>query len=464
MAVPNIFGTATSAIPLSQLDQNFATAITLGNTAVYLGNTTTSLGNVTLTNVTISSGNVTVTSPAIFPAGTAAAPSITTTGDTNTGIFFPAADTIAFSEGGVEAARFDSAGNFGLGVTPSAWTSAWRALQIGGGSQAGGLYGNAGGTTGQVGISQNWYFNGSNNLYLATAAASDYYQFGGQHVWRNAPSGTAGNAISFTQAMTLDASGNLLLGGTTATNSASGRGNIVVNGTSSSMFNMTVGGVSKAYLFHAGTDMVLDNVANGAMLFYTNDTERARIDSDGRLLVGLTSSVASGYKLQIANGTGGGIVSTADNGGDANYWSRSDNIGYHFYASTVAGAGRFAVATNGNVTNANNSYGGISDVKLKENIIDATPKLEKLGQVRVVNFNFIGDQQKQIGVIAQELEQIFPSMIDESSDRDAEGNDLGTTTKSVKYSVFVPMLIKAIQEQQAIITQLTARITALEGA
>jgi hypothetical protein len=56
MAVPNIFGSATSAIPLSQLDQNFATAITLGNTAVYLGNTTTSLGNLTLTNVTISSG------------------------------------------------------------------------------------------------------------------------------------------------------------------------------------------------------------------------------------------------------------------------------------------------------------------------------------------------------------------------------------------------------------------------
>ena len=56
MPVPNIFGTATAAIPLSQLDQNFATAITLGNTAVYLGNTTTSLGNLTLTNVTISSG------------------------------------------------------------------------------------------------------------------------------------------------------------------------------------------------------------------------------------------------------------------------------------------------------------------------------------------------------------------------------------------------------------------------
>jgi len=53
MAVPNIFATATSAIPLSQLDQNFATAITLGNTATYLGNTTTTLGNVTLTNTQV---------------------------------------------------------------------------------------------------------------------------------------------------------------------------------------------------------------------------------------------------------------------------------------------------------------------------------------------------------------------------------------------------------------------------
>jgi len=62
MAVPYTFGTATSSIPLSQLDTNFATAITLGNTAVYLGNTTTTLNGLTLSNVTISSGNVTITS------------------------------------------------------------------------------------------------------------------------------------------------------------------------------------------------------------------------------------------------------------------------------------------------------------------------------------------------------------------------------------------------------------------
>jgi uncharacterized secreted protein with C-terminal beta-propeller domain len=122
------------------------------------------------------------------------------------------------------------------------------------------------------------------------------------------------------------------------------------------------------------------------------------------------------------------------------------------------------VRDSGNVENVNNSYGAISDIKLKENITDATPKLDKLNQVRVVNYNLIGEEQKQIGVIAQELEQIFPGMVEETADRDTEGNDLGTTTKSVKYSVFVPMLIKALQEQQTTIEALEARITALESA
>jgi hypothetical protein len=78
MAVPNIFATATSAIPLSQLDQNFATAITLGNTAVYLGNTTTSLGNVTLTNTQVNNytegvvaiGNSSTTQTLVLTNGT----------------------------------------------------------------------------------------------------------------------------------------------------------------------------------------------------------------------------------------------------------------------------------------------------------------------------------------------------------------------------------------------------------
>ena len=68
MPVPYIFGTATSAIPLSQLDSNFATAITLGNTAVYLGNTTTTINALTLTNVTISSGTVSLANATVTTA------------------------------------------------------------------------------------------------------------------------------------------------------------------------------------------------------------------------------------------------------------------------------------------------------------------------------------------------------------------------------------------------------------
>jgi hypothetical protein len=124
---------------------------------------------------------------------------------------------------------------------------------------------------------------------------------------------------------------------------------------------------------------------------------------------------------------------------------------------------RLVIYSNGNIQNTNNSYGALSDEKLKENIVDATDKLEDLKQVKIRNYNFIGEDKNQIGVIAQELETIFPSMVEDIQDQDAEGNLLETSTKSVKYSVFVPILIKAIQEQQTIIDDLKTRIETLEG-
>jgi hypothetical protein len=212
MPVPNIFASATSAIPLSQLDQNFATAITLGNTAVYLGNTTTSLGNVTLTNVTISSGNVTVS------AGSNTSPSITTVGDTNTGIFFPAADTIAFSTNGAERARIDSSGNMGLGVTPAAWGGVFPpAFQLRGAALSSQSNANI------THLTQNVFFNSSSSpVYIASDFATRYTQYQGQHQWYTAASGTVGGAISWTQAMNVNANGALALQG--ASTSADGIG------------------------------------------------------------------------------------------------------------------------------------------------------------------------------------------------------------------------------------------------
>jgi hypothetical protein len=102
----------------------------------------------------------------------------------------------------------DSSGNLGLGVTPSAWGSGYRALQIG--THAVLTQGSS-----DTYLGNNWLNDGANK-YLNNGAASIYGQASGAHAWYTAPSGTAGNAISFSQVMTLDAAGSLVVGGTTA--------------------------------------------------------------------------------------------------------------------------------------------------------------------------------------------------------------------------------------------------------
>ena len=152
--------------------------------------------------------------------GSASTPAIRGT-DTNTGIFFPAADTIAFAEGGAEVARFDSSGNLGIGVTPSAW-SLLKALQIQNASFAG--------LSNTTYVGSNVYFDGSNFKYISTANSALYTlnNTAGQHQWSTAASGTAGTNITYNQAMTLDASGNLLVNTTAVRNS--GRISVDFNG------------------------------------------------------------------------------------------------------------------------------------------------------------------------------------------------------------------------------------------
>ena len=119
--------------------------------------------------------------------------------------------------------------------------------------------------------------------------------------------------------------------------------------------------------------------------------------------------------------------------------------------------------SNGNVQNVNNSYTAISDIKLKENIVDANSQWDDLKALRVRNYNLKeGETHTQIGLVAQEVEPISPGLVYETPDRDADGNDLGTTTKAVQYSVLYMKAVKALQEAMERIETLEAKVAALE--
>jgi trimeric autotransporter adhesin len=180
---------------------------------------------------------------------------------------------------------------------------------------------------------------------------------------------------------------------------------------------------------------------------------RVYYDTNGLLYQNTNYNFYRIAQFQNTNNTSGNGTIQSTLGSNCN-----NTASYHFLGVTNA-LDKIYIHGNGNIVNVNNSYGTLSDVKLKENIVDATPKLDKILQLQVRNFNLKSDPDlKQIGFIAQEFEQVFPSMVDETQDRDADGNNLETTTKSIKTSVLVPILVKAIQELKAEVDSLKQQL------
>jgi hypothetical protein len=172
----------------------------------------------------------------------------------------------------------DASGNLGLGVTPSAWSAAAK-MQV----PNGGAFGGVGPS---LDFPSNAYFN-VNWKYVTTAAAALYSHSSGAHQWFTAPSGTAGNAISFTQAMTLDASGNLAVGTTTTGLNDRMR----VEGTEARIRSRNSTSGTEMYMGSMSSNEArLWTSTSTDLTFGTNNTERMRLDASGNLITTVNST------------------------------------------------------------------------------------------------------------------------------------------------------------------------------
>jgi hypothetical protein len=424
----------------------------------------------------------------ILSAGTTSATAMVHTADTS-GVLQLA------SNNGVVAVTIDTSQNVGVGVTPSAWGSSNKAIDVGG--KASFAYRASSGLTA---VASNLYIDASDNFYFKSNGIGSLYQSGnGFHYWyytNNNSSGANASVSSLTNAMTLDASGNLGVGtapsyrlhvvGTgainsrfTTTNNAAYStsdyaaistliiGNSSTTASSGSGITFTAGGSASGSL--GSIAYVSENSGYGGfMAFQTRsvagaDTERARIDSSGRMLVGASSFAAYGTLNAYSNsafpaGRFAGGPSLAD-GSIAlmvDKYSSTNTTSQWFLGFTISNTGTASgVITANGASQA--AFGAWSDRRLKENIVDLPPQLANIMALRPVEFDYIASEGggHQISFIAQEFEQVYPDAVGERQD------GMKTLTGWAKTEA---RLVKAIQEQQAIIQQLQADVSALKGA
>jgi hypothetical protein len=252
-------------------------------------------------------------------------------------------------------------------------------------------------------------------------------------------------ATNGTQAMLVDASQNVGIG-MTPTNFGNGYTVLqVANASNGGMLYLTNTANAGGRIYGNGAGITYDAFSTTYHAFTTNGAERMRIDSSGTLLVGATSSAGhilsknpgdSQYATSVVNSKTDNT--TVTNGFLVKYTGVSPTDGnYMFLCQDSTNTNRFYV------TNAGGT-GGTSDANLKKNIETTRDGYaEDLCKIRIVKYNWKEQPEgtpKDLGWIAQEVEQVFPRMVKTDED---------TGIKSVTYSAFVPMLIKAIQELKA---------------
>ena len=237
---------------------------------------------------------------------------------------------VGFWSNNSEKMILSTSGNLGLGVSPSAWVSGVRAIQIGalGGTVITGNTTEGGTST----FGQNWYFDTSFK-YAANGTATYYAQGSGQHIWYQAPNNVsgAGAALSFTQAMTLNASGNLSIGNTNNT------------------FKLDVSGTG---IFRG--DLTLDSAGSDKKIYFrtsggspdTNWSMGNLLTPTGATVVTLAATVidvfnGAGYGFMVRNTSNAPLLQIAGNTGAATFSSSVTSPVIKLSDSTLSGAGNF---------------------------------------------------------------------------------------------------------------------------
>jgi len=330
--------------------------------------------------------------------GSAATPAIRGT-DANTGIFFPAADTIAFSEGGTEAMRLDSSGNVGIGTS----SPISKLTVLGAGTI------NAPETTTTGGSIQTASYGITTRTGNLELGATD------------ALAANIGGSLTFSARYT-------------STNAT------WVTGKIAGYRETATGGVASSYLAFATTTGAGDL------------TERARIDSSGNLLVGTTTMQSNPGGAAVNAIFNSGIVVGGSGGGvrSALTYDRINFSTTQFYVLNESNSG--VVLTNGST-----AWASQSDERTKNIIEPINDAVHKVSSLRAVIGKYKTDEDgvRRSFLIAQDVQAVLPEAVSASDD------DQGTL--NLRYSEIIPLLVAAIKEQQAIIQSLTARITALES-
>ena len=376
---------------------------------------------------------------------------------------------------------FDGA-NLGLGVTPSGnflleagtTTAAGRSFKLM--TLTGGFSGG------------NYPFFGYN---FRSTTTSGTYRYDGNDVasainfasgiaFNIATSGTAGNAITWNQAMTLDASGRLQIGTTSTgagqrlivdSNGASTvyNSNFTFSGTTNTAYCATTwthgqSGTATGYVGVGGSavsnnafanNFVVGTQSSSPLVFNTNDTERARITSSGNLLVGTTvNNLSARLKALGTDSTSSNWAFEAANSGDTTILgARNDG---NVYAGNIGtGTGTALILTSGGYIQKSSS-----SIRYKKDVEPIDIGLNFILGLAPVKYNLKDSDIPQVGFIAED----FPDtrLVSESM-VDPQDETKGLQREGVNYANLTAPLVKAIQEQQAIITQLQADVAALKG-